>query len=129
MGIAYDDLGEGGLVKVTVVGQASRTEHAVAEERAREDIRVGRLKALIIDASAAEVPANPSISREIWEDFLATLDGRPFAYIAPSGSQSAEREAMIRELVEEWSSTFRPVDSVEEARRWCLDEISGRGTG
>ncbi|WP_291842911.1 hypothetical protein [Maricaulis sp.] len=129
MGIVYESLGGDGLISVTLVGLASRTEHASAEEQARRDISSGRLKALIVDASGAEVPANQSISLEIWEDFLCTLGARPFAYLPPVGHQSEARDAMIAELVEEWGARFRLAASVEDARQWCLAEIAAGGTG
>lgn len=124
MGIAYNHPGEDGLVCVTLTGLASRTEHAVAEERAREDVRAGRLRAIIIDASEAELPPYPSISREIWDDFLGMLRSRPFAYIPPPGHDGPERLAMIAELVEEWGSCFRVVASEAEGRAWCLAKLA-----
>lgn len=124
MGITYIDPGEDGLACVTLTGLATRTEHAVAEERAREDVRAGRLRAILIDASEAELPPNPSISREIWEDFLGMLDARPFAYIPPQGHDSPERQAMISALLAEWGSCFRVVGSESEGRAWCLAKLA-----
>ncbi len=126
MGITYNGPGKDGLARIVVTELASRTAHAVAEERARADILSGQLRAIIIDASEAEIPASPSISREIWEDFLALLADRPFAYIPPQGHDGPERQAMIAELVAEWGSCFCEVASEPEARTWCLARLAAR---
>ncbi|MFY0637863.1 hypothetical protein [Maricaulis maris] len=124
MGIEYFEPGEDGLARAIITGLASRTEHAAMEERARQDIRSGRLQGIIIDASRAELPAKPSFSREIWDDFLGVLEARPFAYVPPRGHDGAERQAMIAELVGDWESHYCAVASEADGRAWCLASLA-----
>ena len=123
MGIAYDDQIGDGLVALTVSGLAGRTGHAVAIGKVRESIESGRLKALIIDASAAELPGNPSLSREVWEDFFSELGSRPLAYLPPNGHFAPKRQRMIADLIAEWGGCFSTVDTFDEGRAWCLARL------
>ncbi|RKR00106.1 hypothetical protein [Maricaulis maris] len=124
MGITYEDIDADGLVRVTLTGLPTRTDHAALIERVGAQIRSGQLRAVIIDASAAELPASTSFSEEVWEDFLSGLGHRPFAYVPPSGHDNAKRQAMIRLLLDEWGTCFTECTDVEQARAWCLARIA-----
>ena len=127
MGITYDDLGEDGLVSLTVTGQPGRAEHAAHTGHVRAAISAGRLRAVIIDAGTAELPVNSSFSREIWDDLLSELGDRPFAYIPPVGHDAEARRRMIADPVTEWGSCSATVGSVDEARAWCRATLAAQG--
>ncbi|WP_323763051.1 hypothetical protein [Maricaulis sp.] len=123
MGITYDELDADGVAQLTLTGLVTRTDHAAFTERVAAQIRAGRLRAVIIDASAAEVPASASFSRDVWEDFLSELGGRPFAYLPPAGHENAQRQEMIRTLVAEWDVRFATMAGIAQAHAWCLAQL------
>lgn len=75
MGITYHDQEDDGLVRLTLTGLASRTDHAAFTERVAAQIRSGQLRAVIIDASEAELPVSTSFSQDVWEVFSRRSGG------------------------------------------------------
>ncbi|WP_300545451.1 hypothetical protein [Maricaulis sp.] len=124
MAITLEMLDTPGLVKLVITGQASRIDHVVHINRLDGMIRSGRMRALLVDASAAELLGKDSFSHEVWDALFTVIRDMPFAYLPPKGHETPERRAMIDTLVREWDGRYREFDSCDAALAWCRDMLS-----